>query len=282
MQTPPKGAKIPSAKQKGTNTYLVGTGPSRILIDTGAGHPRWRELLQQILGSTSPAIEISAVLLTHHHADHCLGVPDVRSLCPATKVYKHLPVEEPGQLDIHDGQVFAVEDASSLTAVLTPGHTADHVVFVLLADAAGHDDDNEGMIMFTGDSLLGHGTAVFEDLDAYMQTLERMRDLIGERCWAYPGHGAVVEDARKRLEGYIRHRREREEEILSVLRDRRERDDQGGDTGMNVGEIVQVVYKDVDEALHLAAQGGVRQVLAKLEKEDRVRRTESRWEIIRK
>lgn len=40
--------------------------------------------------------------------------------------------------------------------------------------------------MFTGDNVLGHGTAVFEDLAVYLDSLSRMREQFHGR--AYPGH----------------------------------------------------------------------------------------------
>lgn len=40
--------------------------------------------------------------------------------------------------------------------------------------------------MFTGDNVLGHGTAVFEDLAMYLDSLSRMREQFDGR--AYPGH----------------------------------------------------------------------------------------------
>lgn len=57
-----------------------------------------------------------------------------------------------------------------------PGHTADHMVFVLEEESA----------MFTGDNVLGHGTAVFENLTVYLDSLSRMREQFRGR--AYPGH----------------------------------------------------------------------------------------------
>lgn len=57
-----------------------------------------------------------------------------------------------------------------------PGHTTDHMAFVL-------EEENA---MFTGDNVLGHGTAVFEDLAVYLDSLSRMREQFHGR--AYPGH----------------------------------------------------------------------------------------------
>lgn len=67
-------------------------------------------------------------------------MPDLLKICPNAKVYKCDPEE--GQLDIADGQVFAVEGAT-LTAFHTPGHAVDHMAFML---------EEEGGAMFTGDS----------------------------------------------------------------------------------------------------------------------------------
>ena len=114
--------------------------------------------------------------------------------------------------------------------------------------------------MFTGDNVLGHGTAVFEDLAVYLSSLHRMREQFSGR--AYPGHGQVIEDGRVRIEEYIQHRQQREEEILSVLMEAQ-------DTKTSM-QTVKVVYWDVPENLHEPAEKGVVQVLKKLEREGKV------------
>jgi glyoxylase-like metal-dependent hydrolase (beta-lactamase superfamily II) len=82
---------------------------------------------------------VHQAILTHWHGDHVNGIPDLQKLCPKAQIFKHQP--EPTQNDIHDGQIFAVEGAT-LTAFHTPGHTVDHMVFLL-------EEENA---MFTGDS----------------------------------------------------------------------------------------------------------------------------------
>ena len=62
--------------------------------------------------------------------------------------------------------------------------------------------------LFTGDNVLGHETAVFENLAVYLDSLEKMSGLSSGR--AYPGHGAVIEDSKARILEYISHRQERE------------------------------------------------------------------------
>ena len=184
-------------------------------------------------------------------------------------------VEELGVVrKIEDGMAFEVEGAR-VRAVCTPGHTEDHVVFVW---------EGEGAV-FTGDNVLGHGTSVFEDLGGYVGSLERMRGLFeGEKARggsgrAYPGHGPVVEDGLGKVVEYIRHRGQREEQVLQRLKgvvvDEASAQAEGGerpgaDGGWSVMELVRSIYRDVPESLHPAAAGGVVQILQKLLREGKV------------
>ncbi|KAL2024765.1 hypothetical protein VTK56DRAFT_5586 [Thermocarpiscus australiensis] len=261
---------------QGTNTYLLGTGPKRLLIDTGEGKPSWIAALKRVLEQEKASID--SAIITHWHHDHTGGIPQLREAWPDIKVYKHQPAE-PEQLDIADGQAFRVEGAS-LRAAHTPGHTADHVVLVWEEEDA----------MFTGDNVLGQGTAVFEDLGTYMASLEVMKRLFRGR--AYPGHGPVLPDGPGTVAEYIRHRQQREAQVLQTLRcdrsrDRNQRqglgvggavtdgqgdddDDDDDDDAWTVMELVRSIYRDVPESLHPAAAGGVAQILRKLQREGRV------------
>ncbi|KAL4808269.1 beta-lactamase-like protein [Aspergillus unguis] len=254
---------------QGTNTYLVGQGPRRILIDTGEGRPSWAMHLKKVLSDENATVH--QALVTHWHHDHVGGIPDLLRLCPEVTIYKHQPGE--GQTNIEDGQVFQVQGAT-LTAAHTPGHTVDHMMLVFEEEDA----------IFTGDNVLGHGTAVFEDLKAYLDSLQRMQNRVSGR--GYPGHGAVVENATAKITEYIRHRQQREDEIIRVLRYGKL--DLGGHEhsperklSWTPLEIVKIIYHDVPENLHIPAANGVIQVLSKLEAEGRViHDTESdRWTL---
>ncbi|KAL2216174.1 putative metallo-beta-lactamase domain protein [Thermoascus aurantiacus ATCC 26904] len=254
---------------QGTNTYLIGRGPRRLLIDTGEGRPSWPTLLKSVLTEEKATVE--KALITHWHHDHVKGIPDLLKICPKAKVYKHQPDE--GQEDIKDGQVFQVEGAT-LRAVHTPGHTADHMVFIF-------EEENA---IFTGDNVLGHGTAVFEDLRAYLSSLHKMQDLVSGR--GYPGHGAVIENATARIAEYIRHRQQREDEVMRVLRSGKLDEEGSGDepergASWTPMELVKVIYRDVPESLHVPASHGVLQVLMKLEAEGKVQHDtgSGRWSV---
>lgn len=244
---------------QGTNTYILGNGRQRLLIDTGEGKPSWIAALKRTLADEDATV--SKALISHWHGDHQGGINDLLSLLPEAKVYKNQP--DDGQLDIADGQKFKVEGAT-LTAVHTPGHTVDHMVFVL----------DEEDAMFTADNVLGQGTAVFEDLATYLASLQKMKPLFGAK--AYPGHGPVIDDGPARIQEYITHRQQREDQITQTL------SSVNKETGTAVWEpiqLVKVIYHDVPESLHLPAQGGVVQVLQKLENEGKASQENNRWTL---
>ncbi|KAI2635574.1 Metallo-hydrolase/oxidoreductase [Hypomontagnella submonticulosa] len=232
---------------QGTNTYLIGNGSKRLLIDTGEGKPSWIAALKKTLEEEKASIQ--SALITHWHPDHVGGIGQLLEHSPSTVIYKNDP--EKGQLDISEGQIFGVEGAT-LAASHTPGHTTDHMAFILQEEDA----------LFTGDNVLGQGTAVFEDLGTYLNSLTKMEKLVSGR--GYPGHGPVLPQASTTIAEYISHRRQREQQVLQTLGSAKE-----GDLWTPM-ELVKVIYRDVPESLHIPAASGVVQILRKLRDEDKV------------
>ncbi|KAK3906243.1 beta-lactamase-like protein [Staphylotrichum tortipilum] len=270
---------------QGTNTYLLGSGSSRLLIDTGEGRPSWISALHRVLQDEGASL--AATLITHWHHDHTGGIVDVLKAWPGTAVYKHGGAVGDGDTalgegvqEMRDGQRFVV-DGASLAAVHTPGHTTDHVVLVW----------EEAGAVFTGDNVLGHGTSVFGDLGAYVDSLERMRGLFGSGTAAggqdgvggsaFPGHGPVVTDGVGKIAEYIQHRAQREEQVVQTLRAENSAaaaaaaaqgtttavGSEDGRKTWTVMELVRSIYRNVPESLHPAAAGGVVQILQKLARE---------------
>lgn len=232
---------------QGTNTFVIGTGHDRILVDTSGGEPEYAELLASALEARD--ISLKYVLITHWHGDHSGGAPDIVRMYPHVKdhVYKNDP--ESGQQDIQDGQVFQVEGAT-VTAMHAPGHSEDHMCFVLEEESA----------MFTGDNILGHGTTSVEDLGLYTDSLHKMAD---RNCsTGHPAHGQTIHDFPAKMEREIAQKLRREKQVMTAL----ERLRAEGEKSVVVGQVVSTMYGDAvdDSTRTLALEPFTDEVLRKL------------------
>ena len=175
---------------------------------------------------------LSHIFLTHWHGDHTGGVPDLVRLYPhlSSSIHKNTPGK--GQKPIADGQTFSVEGAT-IRAVHAPGHSNDHMCFVL-------EEENA---MFTGDNVLGHGTSAVEELSIYMESLRKMQ---AQNCAVgYPAHGAVIPNFPAKIAGELAQKVRRERQILQALSKIRR---QASNIGM--GPIRSVTVKELVTAIH--------------------------------
>jgi ribonuclease/clavin/mitogillin len=299
---------------QGTNTYLLGRGKERILIDTAQGFDAWRSSLYGVLQNDGANVKVKTCILTHWHLDHVLGVPDVRKHSPDVKVYKHLGntydpdnnLRKEEIIDFADGMKFSVGsvadgDLFEVEALYTPGHAKDHMCLLI----SKSPDPQEIGCIFTADNVLGHGTSVFEDLAKYVTSLERMKERVGVDRRAFPGHGAVINDAKEKLEEYIVHRQMREDEAMDVLcfgsrttsgktlpkttedtlqltPSSMEQVDEDVKLGMEweTMDLVKIIYRLYPENLWGPAEGGLLQVLHKLEGNGKVVMTSAgKWKV---
>jgi glyoxylase-like metal-dependent hydrolase (beta-lactamase superfamily II) len=166
----------------GTNTYVA----AGWAIDPGPADPAH---LDAVLAAAGGALE--GILLTHTHPDHSGGAHPLAALAGG------VPVVLPDA----DGPV------GPFDAILTPGHSPDHVCLLL------------GRTCFAGDLVMGHGSVFVMpgegSLSAYLDSLRRVRALdLDVLC---PGHGPYVWDPAARLDEYVAHRLERERLLLEAL-----------------------------------------------------------------
>jgi glyoxylase-like metal-dependent hydrolase (beta-lactamase superfamily II) len=227
---------------RGTNTYVVGAGPTYTVVDPG---PEGAAHLAAILAA---APSVGAIVVTHTHSDHS---PGAAALAAATgaPVCGFGPMLRPGvegdddtfcaDRTLADGD--EVEGADHrLVALHTPGHASNHLCFLL--EGAGE------RVLFTGDHVMEGSTVVIAPLDGdmadYVAQLRRVRDLGADRL--LPGHGDPIDDPGGYLQRYLDHRAARTERVLEALA-------AGGEAGATCAELVELAYTDVHPDLHPVA-----------------------------
>ena len=268
--------------------HLVVDGAEGALIDAGFSDEqsvgKRLEMLREV-----PGLSLRYIVITHHHFDHASGAHKLREATGARVVMheyeaelldraalEELPsdVEVPEEAKAwHDRAVewrleaskgkpdVLVQDGAELQVgnltlrmVHTPGHTAGHLSPFL----------EEGRVLFAGDNVLGVGTTVVPppphgDMAQYVGSLRKMQALNADVMCC--GHGPAVREPNRTLQELIDHRRQREEQILSLAREGRD----------SVQRIVKAIYPELDKRLLGMAQSQVLSHLSKLEREGKVR-----------
>jgi len=209
----------------GTNTYLVGIDEVAV-IDPG---PDDKGHVDAIIGASMKE-RVRWVLLTHTHPDHW---PATKRLVKATKAELLMFGKREKDVDLVPDRVIAEGDSIEgsefgLEVLHTPGHAPNHVCYLL----------EEERVLFTGDTVLDGMYSVVNpsrggDMAVYVKTLERLRRLRLSRI--APGHGDVIDEPKPRLDDYISHRRQRESQVLRLLKKR---------DGAKVKELVADIYGD--------------------------------------
>jgi glyoxylase-like metal-dependent hydrolase (beta-lactamase superfamily II) len=239
-----------------TNIYLVGKGQA-LTIDSGEAMDRYRWMLRGYLAATERA-EIALAGITHHHSDHSGNLKWAREIFGSEIVAPKSAIPllkgrlpKDGIRLIGDGEVIDLGGGVRPRVLFTPGHSVDSVCYYL---------EDEG-VLFSGDTLLGSSTTTVGDLGAYRRTLQSLLELPNLKVIC-PGHGALVNDPRERLQSYVDHRNMRERQILQAL-------ESGGP--VTSWDIMLKLYPEIDKRLRRAADNNVRSHLRQLEQEGRLK-----------
>lgn len=121
-----------------------------VVVDPGQAEP-----VMQFLADRG--LRLSAILVTHHHADHTGGISELLSQC-AAKTKEGLAVFGPGYCkslgvthEVTDGsEVWLFSHSLRLETIACPGHTRDHIAF--FAHPSG-----QAPMLFCGDTLFAGG-----------------------------------------------------------------------------------------------------------------------------
>lgn len=232
----------------GTNTYIVGDR-SVCVIDPGPESDLHFDALMEALKDR----EVTHIAVSHTHRDHS---PLARRLKTATGAM--LVAEGPHRPSrpLFDGEVNPFAESSDtdfvpdialadgdtvegdgwrLTAVHTPGHTANHSAFAL---------EDTG-ILFSADHVMAWATSIVAPPDGamadYMASLDRLLER-DDRLYL-PGHGGAVTEPQAFVRALRTHRRMRERAVLEriIKGDRL------------ITDMVKVIYATTDPRLHGAA-----------------------------
>jgi len=237
----------------GTCTYIVGAGEVAI-VDPG---PDNADHLAALLAAVEGE-RVTHIFLTHTHRDHSGALAALQAATGAPtyaegphRAARPLHAQEANTLEGSGDRSFlpdvALADGArvdgagwALAALATPGHTANHMAFILEAEPV----QSEGVI-FVGDHVMGWSTTVVAPPDgsmsAYMESLRRL--LARPETLYLPGHGGAVPQGPAFVERFLRHRQSRERAILRAL-------ERGP---MAIPDIVRAIYFGLDPRLANAA-----------------------------
>ncbi|RVP48447.1 MBL fold metallo-hydrolase [Sinorhizobium medicae] len=232
----------------GTNTYIVGH-KSVAVIDPGPDDDAHFHALMNALQGR----EVTHIAVSHTHSDHS---PLVRRLAGETGATVVGEGPHRAARPLHAGEVNPFAESSemdfvpdlalpngarvegdgwSLTAVATPGHTANHLAFAL--------DTTD--ILFSADHVMAWATSIVAPPDGsmaeYMASLDKLLER-DDRLYL-PGHGGPVNEPASFVRALKAHRKMRERAVLERLR--------AGDR--HIADMVKVIYASTDPRLHGAA-----------------------------
>jgi glyoxylase-like metal-dependent hydrolase (beta-lactamase superfamily II) len=225
----------------GTNTWILGDQPALVVIDPGPDDDKHLAAIERALKGRA----VGAILVTHSHPDH---------LPLAAKLADRADARVSRYPELGDGDVVR-SGGMNVTALHTPGHSADHLSFWLADDR----------VLFTGDLILGRGSSMVTypegDVAAYLRSLERVAGL--QPRVLFPGHWDPVDPAAQKIAEYIAHRVERERQVVDEL-------GRGRGTAAELTRRVYAAEIGDSEQLLRAAEMTLRAHLKKLVDEGRV------------
>lgn len=188
---------IPIPAFRDNYIWLLREGRQAVVVDPGDAAPVLAYL-------DANAIELAAILATHHHGDHVGGIADLKRRFDVP-VYGPAREAIPGRTHAlaQDDSVVVPGIGLPLDVIDIPGHTAGHIAFF----SAGED------LLFCGDTLFAAGCGrVFEGTPAQMWASLSKLAALPPTTRVYCGHeytmanlrfASAVEPANPELPGRV-------------------------------------------------------------------------------
>ncbi|MBB4634153.1 MBL fold metallo-hydrolase [Longimicrobium terrae] len=240
----------------GTRTFLIGH-ERPVVIDPGPDDPAHLDAIVEALDGRAPAL----ILLTHSHADHSAGAPELARRTGAPVAFfagaGGWTWDGVQTRELSDGDTVDT-DQGVLRAVHTPGHAPDHLCYLLA-------DGPDAGALIAGDLFLGGSDTTLVappegDLSDYLASLDRVEAL--RPSVLHPAHGPAIPDAVAAIARYRAHRATRIVQVEFAL----------ADGPASPGELVGRVYgPELNPALRRAAEGSLGAIIAHLTNLGRVR-----------
>jgi len=243
-----------------TNVYVIG-GEEVIIIDAGYAKEVELDKLYRLLDELgNPRVLIN--IISHKHKDHYSGVDKVGEKTGG-EVAAHREDTGPICDGLGDTVVSRMLEggeelragSKKIKVLHLPGHTAGMLNFFM---------EDEGLL-FTSDNVVGFGTTWIGppdgDMTDYLASLNSLTSMKSVKIC--PGHGPIIENPPEKIEQIIKHRLQREKQILDLIR--------GGLSDHE--ELFQKVYvkgEKIHEKLYTVARRTMEGHLAKLRDEGKV------------
>lgn len=146
----PRLVGIPAFTDNVIWAVLSGDGKQCLVVDPGDAEP-----VQQWLSRTG--CRLAAILVTHHHADHCGGVGVLKHgqltvYGPRHEAIDHLDILVEGD-EVFDMAALGVR----IEVIDVPGHTRGHVAYVLRPLPGLPAESGLPPLLFCGDTLFSAG-----------------------------------------------------------------------------------------------------------------------------
>jgi len=210
----------------GTNSYLIGTPDSGFtVIDPGPNDAvHVQRLWQTAQYPDGSGGNVLHIICTHSHPDHSPGAAPLQALCahrPPILGLPSAPTARAASTFIPDRALSNQElltpylraPEAKLMSIHTPGHAANHVCLLLMAEG----------LLFSGDHILNGSTTVIDPPDGnmthYLESLDTLAALCKthEARFILPAHGHPIAQPLEAIAALKAHRLKREAKIRAVM-----------------------------------------------------------------